>query len=121
LTNLLSIRTLASKKKAMKKRIGIIGDGNVGGALARGLKRAGNELKSTGKNPKAVRETVDWAGMNLALGFDTSSGAEKLQKKLPRSLVVKAFNTVFAQQMETGRLGGQPLASFVSGDDAEAK
>ena len=39
--------------------------------------------------------------MNLALGF-TNSGAEELQKKLPRSKVVKAFNAVFAKHMETG-------------------
>lgn len=138
-------------------RIGIIGDGNAGGALARGLKKAGYELRTTGKDPKAVRETVEWAEivflavpfdqledvvktagevlsgktvvdvtnvldsrMNLALGFDRS-GAEELQKKLPRSRVVKAFNTVFAQHMETGRLGGQPLTAFVASDEAGAK
>jgi predicted dinucleotide-binding enzyme len=138
-------------------RIGIIGDGNVGSALARGLKRAGYELKTSGKDKKAVLETAEWAQtlilavpydaledvvktsgealsgktvvdvtnvldskMNLALGFD-KSGAEELQKKLPRSRVVKAFNTLFAQHMDTGRLGGQPLSAFVAGDDANAK
>ena len=56
----------------------------------------------------------------LALGFSTS-GAEELQKKLPRSKVVKAFNTVFAQTMTSGKAQGQPLTTFVAGDDAEAK
>jgi len=36
----------------------------------------------------------------LALGC-TTSGAEELQKKAPKAKVVKAFNTVFAQNMST--------------------
>lgn len=56
----------------------------------------------------------------LALGFSTS-GAEELQKKVPRSKVVKAFNAVFAQTMSSGKAQGQPLTTFVAGDDAEAK
>jgi predicted dinucleotide-binding enzyme len=56
----------------------------------------------------------------LALGFSTS-GAEELQKKLPRSKVVKAFNTVFAQAMTSGQAQGQALTTFVAGDDAESK
>ena len=58
--------------------------------------------------------------MNLAVGH-TTSGAEELQKKLPRARVVKAFNTVFAQHMDTGRIGDQRLSAFVAGDDAQAK
>jgi predicted dinucleotide-binding enzyme len=34
---------------------------------------------------------------------------------------VKAFNTVFAQHMDSGRLGDKPLTAFVAADDAEAK
>lgn len=60
------------------------------------------------------------AKMSLALGF-TTSGAEELQKKLPRARVVKAFNTQFAQHMDSGRLGDQRLTVFVAGDDAAAK
>jgi len=140
-----------------KKRIGILGDGNVGGALARGLKRAGHDVRSAGNEKAAVRDAAKWAEVvimavpftaiddvvrnvgdlltgktvidatnaldkdrNLALGF-TTSGAEELQKKIPRARVVKAFNTVFAQWMESGRIGGEPLAAFVAGDDQEAK
>ena len=137
--------------------IGIIGAGNVGNALARGLKRAGNEVKVAGHERGAIRELVTWAeivvlavpfgaldelvndvgvllagkividvtnavdaSMHLAVGF-TTSGAEELQKKLPRSRVVKAFNTVFAQHMDAGRLGDRALTAFAASDDAAAR
>ena len=140
-----------------KQKIGILGDGNVGGALSRGLQRAGYEVKAVGNDKAATRETADWADvvilavpfgavgevaevagpvldgktvvdvtnaldgdMNLALGY-TTSGAEELQRRLPRAHVVKAFNTVFAQHMDSGRLGQEPLSAFVAGDDAAAR
>jgi 8-hydroxy-5-deazaflavin:NADPH oxidoreductase len=56
----------------------------------------------------------------LAVGF-TTSGAEQLQKKLPGARVVKAFNTIFAQNMSSGKLKGTPLFLPVAGDDAGAK
>ncbi len=139
------------------KKIGIIGDGNVGSALASGLKRAGHDVRAVGKDKVAIRETATWAEivllavpfaviddvvkeiggavagktlvdvtnaldakMALAVGF-TTSGAEDLQKKLPKARVVKAFNTQFAQHMASGRLGDQSLTVFVAGDDAAAK
>jgi|SRR5689334_13294506 predicted dinucleotide-binding enzyme len=141
----------------MATKIGIIGDGNVGSALARGLRREGHEVQAVGKNRAAIRDTAKWgevillavpfgalndvvedagevlagktvvdvtnalgASMNLAVGF-TTSGAEELQKKLPKARVVKAFNTVFAQHMDSGRLGAEPLTAFVAADDAGAK
>ena len=58
--------------------------------------------------------------MSLALGFSTS-GAEELQKKALKSHVVKAFNTVFAQNMPSGHVGTQALSALVVGDDAGAK
>ena len=139
------------------KKIGIIGAGNVGSALARGLERAGHEVRPVGNDKAAVREVAGWADdvilavpfravddavreagdgldgktvidvtnaldddMNLALGF-TTSGAEELQRKVPKAKVVKAFNTVFAEHMDTGRLGDEPLTAFVAGDDPAAK
>jgi predicted dinucleotide-binding enzyme len=140
-----------------KRKIEIIGNGNVGGALARGLKRSGHDVQAVDNDPAKIRETAGWADvvllavpfeaiddvleimgsslsnktvidatnaldaqMNLAVGF-TTSGAEELQKKVPAARVVKAFNTVFAQHMDSGKLGGRPLAAFVAGDDEEAK
>jgi predicted dinucleotide-binding enzyme len=141
----------------MATKIAIIGAGNVGSALARGLERAGHEVRAVGRNQGAIWTASSWAeivllavpfgalddvvsnarealagktvidvtnaldeSMNLAVGFSTS-GAEELQKKLPDSRVVKAFNTVFAQHMDSGRLGDKPLTAFVAADDADAK
>lgn len=141
----------------MAKKIGILGKGNVGSALARGFQRSGHEVRAVGKDAQAIREAATWgevvflavpfgaiddvvreagdalagktvvdvtnaldANMNLAIGF-TTSGAEELQKKLPKARVVKAFNTVFAQQMDSGRVGDEPLSAFVAADDDEAK
>ncbi len=56
----------------------------------------------------------------LALGF-TTSAAEEIQKMLPRARVVKAFNTVFAQNQSTARVGGETLTLFVAADDVGAK
>ncbi len=58
--------------------------------------------------------------MQLAIGC-TTSGAEELQKKAPRARVVKAFNTVFAGTMDTGRVQGQQLTVFAAADDAAAR
>ena len=141
----------------MKSKIAIIGDGNVGSALRRGLERAGYEVKSVGKDPPRVRETATWGqviilavpypaveetiremadavrgkllidasnaltpDLQLALGF-TTSGAEELQKKVPSAKVVKAFNTIFAENMTTGEVKGTALTLLVAGDDEEAK
>jgi hypothetical protein len=56
----------------------------------------------------------------LALGFSTS-GAEELQKKAPEAHVAKAFNTVFAANMDTGQVKGERLSAFVASDDHDAK
>ncbi len=58
--------------------------------------------------------------MAMAVGF-TTSGAERLQKKLAGAKVVKAFNSIFAQNMNTGKLKGQALFMPVAGDDAAAR
>ena len=137
--------------------ISIIGDGNVGSALARGLEKAGHHVATCGHNPQSEKQLAD-AGeiiilavpfsaidevastighsadgktvvdvtnavtpdMKLAVGF-TTSGAEELQKKLPDAKVVKAFNTDFANTMDSGHAKGEQLSAFVAGDDKEAK
>jgi hypothetical protein len=56
----------------------------------------------------------------LAVGFKTSA-AEALQKEMPKSFVVKAFNTVFAENQSTGMVGGEHLSAFIAGDSERAK
>lgn len=136
-------------------KIAIIGNGNVGSALERGLTRAGHDVRATGR--ENVRETAEWGetiilavpfgavddavqtmsdavngkvlvdvtnalddNMALAIGC-TTSGAEELQRKVPRAKVVKAFNTNFAQHMDSGRIGETTLTVFTAGDDTDAR
>lgn len=49
------------------------------------------------------------------------SGAEQTQEWAPGARVVKAFNTVFAQNMATGKVKGEALSLLVAGDDGAAK
>jgi predicted dinucleotide-binding enzyme len=141
----------------MTQNVGIIGRGNVGSALERGLTGAGYQVRTTGKDPAQVAEVGRWADVvvlavpygarkdalaNLgdgvrgktlvdvtnALSGDMEyagrldrSGAEEVQEQAPGAKVVKAFNTVFAQNMPTGQASGEPLTLFAASDDADAK
>ncbi|KAE8763140.1 NADPH-dependent F420 reductase [Georgenia thermotolerans] len=51
----------------------------------------------------------------------TSSAAEEIQKKLPGSRVVKAFNTTLAGPLTAGEVDGHLLDVFVAADDEDAK
>ncbi|MES2355243.1 MAG: NADPH-dependent F420 reductase [Pseudomonadota bacterium] len=139
----------------MKQKIAIIGTGNVGSALQKGLTRAGYEVRTAKKGQ--VFGAAAWADtillavpfgaiqdvareletaadgktvidvtnaltpdMQLVVGF-TTSGAEELQKALPRARVVKSFNTVFAQHMSEGSVAGQQLSIFAASDDEAAR
>lgn len=141
----------------MKPKVGIIGKGEVGSALRRGLDRAGYPVQSAGHYMREVKDTAVWgevivlavpfaaiddavrelgdtangktvvdvtnvmtADYQLALGC-TTSGAEELQKKLPAAKVVKAFNTVFAGHMYSGKVKEEAITLFAAGDDPESK
>ncbi len=55
------------------------------------------------------------------LSEHSTSGAERLQKRVPNAVVVKAFNTVFATHMNNGSAKGRQLTLLVAGDSASAK
>jgi predicted dinucleotide-binding enzyme len=58
--------------------------------------------------------------MEYAIDCNTSS-AEQTQAKLPKAHVVKAFNTVFAPNQSTGKIGNEQLTAFIAGDNLDAK
>lgn len=138
-------------------KVAIIGKGNVGTAIAKGLSGK-HEIKFGHRDLKepvdaaakwgeviilavpyaAVSEVAEAIGSvadgktlldctnaidekgGLAVGF-TTSAAEELQRKLPKAHVAKAFNTVFAKNQSTGKVGKEQLTLFVAADDAKAK
>ncbi len=64
--------------------------------------------------------TADYMG--LTLGYSTSA-AEEIAKAIPGALVVKAFNTVFAQILDGGADfgNGQKVTTFIAADSDLAK
>ena len=55
----------------------------------------------------------------LVTSSDTSA-AEELQKLLPNSKVIKAFNTTFAADFSTPVIDGKQADAFIAGNDNEA-
>ena len=71
---------------------------------------------------KTVIDVMNAIGSNMDLDINcTTSTAEETQKKLPKAKVVKAFNTVFAQNQSTAKVGTEQLTAFITGDDLKAK
>jgi predicted dinucleotide-binding enzyme len=66
-------------------------------------------------NPLNI-ETFD----SLVVAADGSAAAE-LAAALPRSRVLKAFNTTFAATLASGTVGGLPTTVLIAGDEADAK
>ena len=71
---------------------------------------------------KTVIDVINAVGPNMELKIScTTSSAEQTQKKLPKANVVKAFNTVFAPNQSTGKVGNERLTAFIAGDNTKAK
>lgn len=62
-----------------------------------------------------LNETYD----GLVTGPDTSA-AEELQRTLPTSTVIKAFNTTFAADFSQPVIDGKQVDAFIAGNDKEA-
>ncbi len=85
------------------------------------LKNVAQEMEGHGDGKPVVDVTnVIGPEGGMALGL-TTSGAEELQKMVPKAKVVKAFNYVFAKHMSEERVRGEQLTAFVAGNDAEAR
>jgi hypothetical protein len=153
-------------------KIGIIGSGTVGKALASSATKAGHEVRMSAKDPAHAEEAAKATKAHAASSnqaavkdadlivlavpadkvdevvaalapeldgkviidvtnrvdtqdpgrvLDGSSTAERIQKKLPRAHVVKAFNHTFASTMANPNHDGTQLDAFVAGDDPAAK
>jgi 8-hydroxy-5-deazaflavin:NADPH oxidoreductase len=139
-------------------KVAIIGKGNVGSALGKGLSGAGHEVKFGHRDSaepvadaakwgeliilavphnnaadaienmkpfvdgKTVIDVMNALGPNMELAIScTTSTAEETQRKLPKAHVVKAFNTVFAKNQSTAKVGNEKLTAFMAGDDVTAK
>lgn len=50
-----------------------------------------------------------------------NSAAEEISRLLPEAHIVKAFNTIFADVMDTPIIGGQAITAFIAGDHDETK
>jgi 8-hydroxy-5-deazaflavin:NADPH oxidoreductase len=99
------IVVLATRGTAVEEAIAIAGPQHFAGKLAID---ATNPLDFSGGGPA------------LAVGY-TDSGGETVQRALPDTHVVKAFNTVNAGLMVDPGLPGGPHPMFIAGDDGAAK
>lgn len=57
---------------------------------------------------------------DLAFGH-TTSAAEKIQELAPQAIVIKAFNTIFAQLLPESARQGKNVQVFLTGDEVNAK
>jgi len=87
------------------------------GAIAEALKIAGD---LTGKVLIDISNPITADFKALEIGH-TTSAAEEIQKLAPKTAVVKAFNTIFAQLLPHDSRNGKTLQVFVAGDLDAAK
>ena len=74
---------------------------------------------STGKIVISISNPLNETYTGLVTDADTSA-AEELQKLLPHSKVIKAFNTTFAGDFSQPVIDGKTVDAFIAGDDDEA-
>ena len=67
-----------------------------------------------------ISNPLDWSTMESVIPAG-GSAAQQIALMLPKSHVIKAFNTTFATLLSAGTVAGQPLDVFIAGDDAAAR
>jgi predicted dinucleotide-binding enzyme len=100
--------------------VGIIGSGQVAHALARGFVALGHQVKLGSRTPANPLVFHEGGPPTLALGH-TDSGGEQVQRGLPESRVVKAFDIVGNTLFFRPDLRGGAPTMFICGDDEEAR
>ncbi len=71
---------------------------------------------------KIIIDVCNPLGSNFEWKKDSQdSAAEEIARQAHGAKVVKAFNTIFAENMKTGKVGKDKLTTFIAGDDEEAK
>lgn len=131
--------------------VGVIGSGNIGGALARAWVKAGHRVLVGGRDPKTLRDVAEQADViALAVPFGAldsvltelgelngkivvdctnpmkdkpaeGSAAERIAKLRPAARVVKSFNTQGFEVLENPVVAGEKASNFYCGNDADAK
>jgi Predicted dinucleotide-binding enzymes len=74
---------------------------------------------ATGKIVISISNPLNETYTGLVTDGNTSA-AEELQKLLPHSKVIKAFNTTFAGDFNQPVIDGKTIDAFIAGDDEEA-
>jgi 8-hydroxy-5-deazaflavin:NADPH oxidoreductase len=88
-------------------------------AVAQVLKARGESF--AGKVVVDITNPLDFTTFDsLTVPADSSAAAE-IATALPRSRVLKAFNTTFAGTLVSGVVGPLPTTVLIAGDDADAK
>jgi hypothetical protein len=91
---------------AQTPKVGIIGRGNVGGALQRGLTKAGYAVQATGREPGTVREVGRWADvLVLAVPYgERRHAVEELGDAVRGKPLVDVTNALDRKMEYMGRL-----------------
>lgn len=85
----------------MAKNVAIIGNGNVGSALARGLEKGRREVKSVGHDAAAVREAAEWADiLVLAVPFGALDELAKTIASLVKGKTVVDVTNALTGEMK---------------------
>jgi NADPH-dependent F420 reductase len=89
------------------------------GAVAGIVAERGDQL--AGKVVVDITNPVDFETFDSLVVPADGSAAAEIAAALPKSRVVKAFNTTFAATLNSGSVGGQATTVLLAGDDADAK
>jgi predicted dinucleotide-binding enzyme len=83
------------------------------------IAQRGDQL--AGKIVVDITNPVDFAGFDGLTVPADSSAAAVIAAALPRSTVLKAFNTNFGGTLASGAVGAETTTVLIAGDDADAK